>query len=644
MNSGEQKRVVLGTAGHIDHGKTSLVRALTGIDTDRLKEEKERGITIELGFAHLLLPSGIDLAIVDVPGHERFVKNMVAGASGIDFVLLAVAADEGVMPQTREHLEICTLLGVQTGLVALTKADTVDSEFLELARDDVETLVRGTFLEGASLIPVSSVTREGLPDLVARLDEIAQTIPQRTAKGLFRLPVDRVFTMKGFGTVVTGTAVSGSVRRDEEVEVVPRGKTGKVRGLQVHGKAVDRAYAGQRTALNLAGFDVEDIARGDTVTHPDTVEPTHMLDARLALLASATQPLGRRSRLRLHVGTQDVPALVALLEGEELRPGEIGYIQIRSREKVVACPGDRFVLRAFSPAVTVGGGVILDHQPPRHKGSEQGLLDTLEVLAGGTPEERLGAFLRVRGPRGLNPQGAQACLGVPLEEARNLLQAAVRAGQALVTDRKGQWHHHAEEVEALEEKALSILARHHQENPLRRGLGTEELRTKLPRYLNPRLIGYVLDRLEQNGLVIREGDTVRRADFTIQLSADDEGLRRQVLGVVSTREYEAPSLEEAAAAVGEDPRALRPVLEYLVERGELIRTKEGFYFQASLLSALTTEVIELLRKRGEIGVADIKELTGTTRKYTIPLLEYLDGQKITARRGDVRVAGSRGKG
>jgi selenocysteine-specific elongation factor len=644
MASSAQKRVILGTAGHIDHGKTALVRALTGIDTDRLKEEKERGITIELGFAHLALPSGIDLAIVDVPGHERFVKNMVAGASGIDFVLLVVAADEGVMPQTREHLEICSLLRIQSGLVALTKTDLVDEDFLELAREDVESVLSGTFLEGAPIMPVSSTAGSGIDELVRQLDALAQAVPQRSAQGVFRLPVDRVFTMRGFGTVVTGTLVSGAVRKDEEVEVLPRGRRAKVRGIQVHGQAADRAAAGQRTALNLAGLDVSSLARGDTVVFPDTIEPTHMIDARLELLSSVSKPMADRARVRLHAGTQEARVVVALLDRDELLPGDWAYVQMRSPDRLVGCPGDRFVLRAFSPATTIGGGVILDNRPRRHKGHRPEVGEALEVLDTGELPERLQVFLASRGPAGIDPEEAQASLGVPLEDARNLLQGAVRAGVALVTDRRAQRHHHARVVAELEQQALDVLRTYHAEYPLKRGFGVEELRTKFPRYIDPKVVEFVLARLADEDRVVIEGDRVRRSDFSVRLSADDEDLRRRILQVLDSRGFEGPSLEEAATALGQEPAALSPVLGYLVGEGVLTRTKEGFYFQSERLQDLAGRVVVLFRESDEIGVADIKNITGTTRKYTIPLLEYLDAHKITARRGDVRVPGPKGKG
>jgi selenocysteine-specific elongation factor len=634
---------VLGTAGHIDHGKTSLVRALTGIDTDRLKEEKLRGITIELGFATLDLPGGRRMSIVDVPGHEKFVRTMVAGASGIDTVLFVVAADEGVMPQTREHLEICSLLGVASGVVALTKADMVDEEYLELAREDVASLVKGTFLEGAPIVPVSSVTGQGLDQLREKLCELADAVPQRDAKGLFRLPVDRVFPMKGFGTVVTGTLLSGAVKRDDEVEILPGGVRAKVRGVQVHGEAVDKAYAGSRTALNFSGVSVEEINRGDTVVHPGEIEATYMADARITVLGTAKKPLKERDRLRLHIAAREVPVVVALLSSEKIEGGEEGYVQLRSREKFVACPGDRFVLRGYSPARTVGGGVILDHHPARHKGRKKEVAALLEVLDKGAPGERLKVFLDLRKHVGLTPEDAVSALMVTLEQARNLLQLSVRDGHAFVSDRKAQRHVSSAFIAELSSFALDTLAEYHRLNPLKRGIGAEELRSKFPDYIDEKLVAFTLERLAGEGKIILEAEKIRRSDFTLTLSAEDDGTQKRILDRLRAKGFEAHTLETLAAEGGEGAPALKPVVNYLVAEGKLVRTKEGFLFDAPLMAGFVEKVKDLLAEKGEMGVSDVKDLTGASRKYAIPLLEYLDTNKITMRRGESRVAGVKGK-
>ena len=639
----QPKRIVLGTAGHIDHGKTALVRALTGIDTDRLKEEQKRGITIELGFATLDLPAGQRLSIVDVPGHEKFVRNMVAGAAGIDTVLFIVAADEGVMPQTLEHLEICSLLGVKSGIVALTKVDMVDDEFVELVREEVTDLVEGTFLEGAPMVPVSAITGEGVDDLKEALAKLADSIESRDAKGLFRLPVDRVFTIKGFGTVVTGTLLSGAVKKDEEVEILPSGVRAKVRGVEVHGEAVNKAWAGNRTALNFSGVGVDEIHRGNTVIHPGAMEPTYMVDAAFRLLPTVGKPLEDRQKFRLHIATQEVPVTVALLEEDVMEAGEGGYVQLRSKEKFIACPGDHFVLRAYSPAKTVGGGRIIDHSPSRHKGRRASTVEALKVLDTGEALSRLEVFLMLRREKGLTPPEAQSALNVTLDEARSLLQKALNGGTALVVDRKTQHHVYTGFIEELAAEALEILAAFHKDNPLRRGLGIEELRSKYPRYLGAKLVVFTLEKLQEEGKVAVEGEFVRLSDFSATLSVEDGELREKLTGYIFERGYEAPTLENVAEALGEEAKALKPVLEYLVGEDIFVRTKEGFFFDKRVMDGFISKVIDLIAERGEVSVADIKELTGLTRKYTIPLLEYLDTNRITTRKGDVRVAGVRGK-
>lgn len=642
MGDPVSSRMVMGTAGHIDHGKTALVRALTGVDTDRLKEEKERGITIELGFAPLTLPDGRIMSVVDVPGHERFVKNMVAGASGIDILVFVIAADEGVMPQTREHLDICSLLGIKAGIVALTKADLVEMDMMELVREEVAELVSGTFLEGAPVYEVSAVTGQGIAELKAGIAALASKSGARDAKGLFRLPVDRVFTIKGFGTVVTGTMLSGSVKREDEVEILPSGKRTKVRGVEVHGSQVEKAYAGNRVALNFAGMGVSDLARGDTVVHAGELKPTRMADARLTLLKSSPA-LKARTRLRLHIATREVPVVVSLLEGDSLLPGDAAYVQLRSPEFFMACPGDRFVLRGYSPAVTVGGGVVLDQNPKRHKGVKKDLRETLGILEKGAPLERLEAFLKLSGAEGLDPLETQLKLGTTIEEARNLLQAAVRKGAALVFDRKAQRHVHAAFAGRLEAEALRIVAGYHADFPMKKGMGTEELRSKFPSYVGERLVQYVLTGTEEKGLLVFSGDSARLPSFKAAVGEGDRELLDGILGMVRKAGYEAPTLSDLSSALGEDAATIRSATEYLAAEGLLTRTKEGFFFDTAVLARLAETAITHFETNPELTVADIKEFTGATRKYVIPLAEYLDSNKITFRKGVNRVAGAKGR-
>src|ERR671923_1201815 len=395
------KQVVMGTAGHIDHGKTQLIKTLTGIDTDRLKEEKERGITIDLGFAHLTCEDGTEVGVIDVPGHERFVRNMLAGVGGIDLVMLVIAADEGVMPQTREHLAICQLLRVKGGLVALTKADLVDEDWLELVTEDTREFLKGTFLEGKPIVPVSAKTAQGIDELKRALQELVVRVPPKQSEGKFRLPVDRVFTIRGFGTVVTGTLFSGMIRVEDRVQIYPKGIEAKVRGLQVHNAGVPEAVAGQRTAVNLQGIEKVELERGDVLGRPGEFLPTFMLDAVLQHLADAPRPLRHRARVRLHVGTSEIMGRVILLDRDELAPGEETYVQFRLEAPAIALPRDRFVIRSYSPVQTIGGGMLLDVQPAKHRRGDAGLAGHFRLLAEGSPEEICAHHLKQAAHKGL---------------------------------------------------------------------------------------------------------------------------------------------------------------------------------------------------------------------------------------------------
>jgi len=396
------KQIILGTAGHIDHGKTSLIKAISGTDTDRLKEEKERGITIELGFASLDLPDGQHLGIVDVPGHEKFVKNMVAGATGIDIVVMVIAADEGVMPQTREHMEICTLLGIQHGLIVMTKTDMVDEEWLELALEDIREFSQGTFLEEAPIMPVSSVTGDGIPELIGAINEIAGSIPQRPPSSLFRLPIDRVFTMKGFGTVITGTLVSGKISVGETIMVYPTGITSKVRGIQVHNLSAETAEAGQRTAINFQGLDKAAVKRGEVLSTPDALIASYMVDISFHYLASSKKPLKNRTLVRFHTGTSEVMGYLILLEQEELPPGQTVVAQLRLDSPVAIVKDDRFVIRSYSPVRTIGGGQVLNPIPQKHKRLKQDVIDGLQHLTDEDPEAIISQQIQQAGYGGVS--------------------------------------------------------------------------------------------------------------------------------------------------------------------------------------------------------------------------------------------------
>ncbi len=626
------RHVVVGTAGHIDHGKSTLVRALTGIDPDRLKEEKERGITIDIGFAHLDLGDGLTLGIVDVPGHERFVKNMLAGVGGIDLVMLVIAADEGVMPQTREHLAICQLLRVKSGLVVLTKADMAEPEWLELVREDVRGVLRGTFLEGRPIVPVSAKTGTGLDALRRHLAELARTVPARDTDATFRLPIDRVFTIRGFGTVVTGTVAAGQVAVDERVEVYPRQLQAKVRGLQTHGHAVATAVAGQRTAVNLQGVERAAIERGDVLSLPGLLRPTFMLDATCELLADAPTPLKPRQRVRFHIGTSEVMARVHLLDRDQLEPGDRGYVQLRLEAPVVALPRDRYVIRSYSPMVTIGGGELLDVAPAKARRSPA-LVARLAVLERGEPEAVVEEHLRRVGPGGARSADLRARTAFGPEALRRLLAGLAGAGRALV-DRDS--YVHAAAAERLREEALAALGAFHAREPLKPGMSKEELRTRLGG-LDERVFLFLLDRFAAGGAIAVEKDKVRLASHQVRLDAQQQARLDRLEAEFREAGVAPPGVEEAFAKLGMTRPDEQALLQVLLDERRLVRVKEGLYFHVEPLREAEARVAAFLREKKEISPQDMKDLLGVSRKYAIPLLEYLDAQRLTVRLGDRRV-------
>lgn len=627
------KHVVVGTAGHIDHGKTALVKALTGIDTDRLKEEKERGITIDIGFAHLELEAGLTVGIVDVPGHERFIKNMLAGVGGIDLVMLIIAADEGVMPQTREHLAICQLLRVKDGLVVLTKTDLAEAEWLELVREDVAAFLRGSFLEGRPIVPVSAKTGEGLETLRTHLAELARTVPPKATDATFRLPIDRVFTIKGFGTVVTGTLTAGRIGLEERVEVYPKGVEARVRGLQTHGHPVTEAVAGQRTAVNLQGVERAAFERGDVLSLPGLLRPTYMADASLELLRDAPRPLRHRERVRFHIGTSEVMARVVLLEGEELGPGERGYVQLRLEAPVVALPGDRYVIRSYSPMLTIGGGELLDVAPAKARRSAT-LVGRLRVLERGSPPEVLEEHLRKVGPRGARVADLAARTSFGPDGLRRLLAGLVERGRALAVDR--ETYLHAEIAAGLRRQALETLAAFHAQYPLKPGMFKEELRMRLGE-AEERVFLNLLGRLEAEGAVATEKEKVRLASHRVRLDSRQQAHLERLEAEFRAAGVSPPGPEEAFAKLGLERAEDQELLQVLLDERRLVRIKEGLLFHVEPLQTAEARLLAHLRERKAITPGEFKDLLGITRKYAIPLMEYFDAQRLTVRVGDKRV-------
>ncbi len=630
------KQIILGTAGHIDHGKTSLIKALTGIDTDRLKEEKQRGITIELGFAHFELPGGQVIGIVDVPGHEKFVKNMVAGATGIDLVALVIAADEGVMPQTKEHLEICQLLDIRHGLVILTKIDMVDADWMELVREDVREYLSGTFLADAPVVEVSSVTGQGLPELTRTLETLAAEVPEKDIGHIFRIPVDRVFTMKGFGTVITGTSISGRIQTGDEITIYPQGLNAKIRGLQVHNREVDRVRAGLRTAVNLQGVEKAVIRRGDVLATKEALRVTYMVDVRLDLLDSAPRKLKNRARVRFHSGTSEIMARVVLLDREELMPGESCFAQVRLDEPTAVLKDDRFVIRSYSPVRTIGGGAVLNALPGRKKKRySDAVMSQMNVLHTGGLSELIELFVSLGRFEGIE-QGELPFLTntgrKKLDEALRSLMARKRVARF---DKERGVLIHSDFLERAKTEILETLSRYHQDHPLKTGLLKEELRSRTAGSGNPKLFNYLMNQLAQEGLIAQEKEIVRLADHRVTLAQDQEKIRRKLEKIYRDSGLQPPYVKEWKDMFPGETGS--EVLEVMTREGVLKKVTEELYFHGDAIQRLEAGLKDFLQKNGEITTPQFKDLTGVSRKYAIPLIEYFDRNQLTVRVGDSRV-------
>ncbi|MCI0483213.1 MAG: selenocysteine-specific translation elongation factor [candidate division NC10 bacterium] len=631
------KHVIVGTAGHIDHGKTALVKALTGIDTDRLKEEKERGISIELGFAFLRLERGITLGIVDVPGHERFVKTMLAGVGGIDLVILVIAADEGVMPQTREHLHICELLGVPRGLVALTKKDLVDPEWLDLVQEEIRTFLTGTFLDEAPILPVSSLTGDGLHELRDALAGHAAKIQSRRGDGIVRLPIDRVFTIRGFGTIVTGTLWTGSLAIGDEVTILPKDLPSRVRRLQVHNESVERASAGQRTAVNLPGLETDQIERGDLLCLPGTLRVSTSLEATLALLPDAPRPLHNRARVRFHLGTVEILARTILLDREKLNPGEETYAHLRLERPTAAMPHDRYVLRSYSPATTIGGGVILDPSPSLKRRRRPEVVAHLKILERGSSRDRLLQILKSN-TSPLSPSSLQSLAGLDPEALQGELRALLTAGKIVqLPGRDGEAYLHREIYEDLCGTILSLLRQFHAQNPLREGISKEELRSRLARGVAPALFDRLLNDLTVAKEVAQDRDRVRLTAHRPQLSAAEAALTERLETLYRTSGLQPPTVDAAFKEAGADRRAAQAVFFRLVEQGTLTKITGDLYVHHDAYEQAKARLLEHLAQHSSISVPTFKDLLGVTRKHAIPYLEHFDQIKLTRRAGDDRV-------
>ena len=617
--------VILGTAGHIDHGKSSLVKALTGVDPDRLKEEKERGITIDLGFADLTYPDGLTVGIVDVPGHERLVKNMLAGAGGIDLVLLVIAADEGIMPQSREHLHICNLLKIKSGLIAITKADLAEKDWLDLVEDEVRNFVKGTFLDGAPILPVSSKTLFNLDSLKEKIREIALQVEPKPTRGLFRLPIDRVFTLKGFGTVVTGTAVSGSISIDQDVDILPSAIQSKVRGLHSHGKSIQTAYAGQRVAINLQGVDKEALQRGDAVVIPGRLTPTRKIDAKVELLSDAPV-LKSKSLVHFHLGTSETVARVILFGQNELKAQESCYCQFRLHEPVIAMSGDRYIIRRFSPVDTIGGGEVLDPLSFRRHYKEG--LEDLQTFEAGTLSDKIAVKVKRSGIYGINISLIEGWIKAEIPLIRDAM-IELREKGLLMQFEDILIHKNA--FDSFRENIKKIMDDFHRKNPLKSGMLKEELRARVD--IEPRLFGNLIHSLKE---IMIDKELVRLASFTASLSQVDETVKTSLLGLLEKSGFQPPLKEELSQTLKLDMKRLSDILNLLAKEGSLVRISDTMYIPSSVFQKMVENLKSFFRNKPEMTVAEFRDILGTTRKFALPLLEYLDSHKITLRVGDIR--------
>ena len=624
------KNIIIGTAGHVDHGKTALIKALTGIETDRIKEEKKRGITIELGFAYLDLPDGEKAGIIDVPGHEKFVKNMLAGAGGIDLALLVVAADEGFMPQTREHLGILSLLNISEGIIVVTKKDMVDEDWLEIVCDEVRQEVQGTFLENAQIIPVSSYTGEGIEQL---RQAIFTMIDQKTQiKNLdvpFRIPVDRIFSVEGFGTVITGTLIEGTMKVGDPVTVYPSRIESRIRNLQVHSQDVQEAYAGQRVAVNLAGLKKTDLNKGDVIAVPDSMHTTMMIDIHLTVLKDCDREIRNATRLHLYHGARDILCKIVLLDRDSVGAGESCYAQLRLEEEIAVKTGDRFVLRFYSPVETIGGGVILDSNPFKHNRNDAAVLESLKLKEGGSDREKISAALRDYSARFETLDFLQIQTGIPKEQFDQQINKLIKDKVAFrVSDNVVI---HTDYLNRLKDSAVKLLESYHKENPLREGMKKDEFRNKLIKYEDISVVDKITDSLVNRKVLKYVNNCVALADFEVQQDNNQQEIENAFLqGGFS------PESPDQIAARFPKVKNFKQVLESLVNTGKLVRVEEKILLHADYYNKALTLAKEHVDQNGQITLAEMRDLMGASRKFAVAVLEYWDKRGITKKVGDAR--------
>lgn len=631
------KRLIIGTAGHIDHGKTTLVKALTGIETDRLKEEKQRGISIELGFAPFSLPSGQKAAIVDVPGHERFIRHMLAGAFGIDMVLFTIAADEGVMPQTREHMDIIELLGVNKGIVVITKKDMVDEEWLMLVEEEIREYVDQSILKGCPIIAVSGITKEGIPELLKTIEEVAGEVVEKPVFGQARLPIDRVFSIAGFGTVVTGTLWSGQINVGDTLELMPVQRNVKIRTLQVHNEKVPTAYAGQRVAVNLQGIEVGDIKRGYLLASSGYLEPSYRVNTRLRLLSSSSRTLRNWNRIRFHLGTDETLGRVVLLDRDELLPGDEAYAQIVMEKPVVAYKGDPFVIRYYSPVNTIGGGSIIDPNAPRQKRFKEEVLNDLAVKEEGSLYDVVLHELESAGQEPLTIQEIVRRTGSTEDSIKEEVQQLVEDDKVIDVTGKGSFYFSSLSVAQIAANMTATIQEFLHKYPLRPGYPKEDMRSRLFNKLNPKVFTALLKYLEDDGQLVIRNNLITPPNYQPHPGEKEKGIIEAINHNFQNNLFAPPGLEEIDALKGLPEAELNEIIAYLIDQGEIIKLSENLYFATTAI-AKGKELLEAyFAKEKELSLATARDIFNTSRKYALPLVEYYDRIRFTRRMGDLRI-------
>lgn len=632
------KHIIIGTAGHIDHGKTTLIRAITGRNTDRLKEEQERGISIELGFTYFDLPSGQRAGIIDVPGHEKFIKSMLAGVIGIDIVLLVVAADEGIMPQTVEHLAILDLLGIKKGFVVLTKSDLVDEEWIELVEDEIKEEIKDTFLENSPILRVSSKTGKGIKEITELVDKYSDELDDKDSKDMPRLPVDRVFSISGFGTIVTGTLLSGQLKVGEEVQIYPGDKKGRIRSLQVHDNDVEVAFGGQRVAVNLAGTKKEDIHRGSMIAPLDSMNETMMLDGKIKLLKSLDREITNRTRLKLYLGTKEVLCRLVLLDREVLKPGEEAYAQLRLEEEVVAKRGDKFILRFYSPMFTIGGGEVLEPNPAKRKRFDEDTIKELEIKEYGDTKDIVEKIIEDKSNNFPSIRELSSLSSMLEENLKSETEELVSEGKVIIYQlTKELYPIHINYFNSIQTKIVEELRKYHEKYPLRIGMSKEEIRSKFLNKAKPKAGEMFIDDLIDSGHLLQVLENIKLKDFHIEYSIDQENIKKKIINKLDASLFLPPKKEELLQSIGVSKMDFEEVFNSLLNNNEIIKVNEELFMLNKTIELATQKIKAFMKINESISIAQGRDLLDTNRKVALGILEYLDNIKITKRDGEKRI-------